>query len=152
MVSARSFCSAVVFYLNWKLAIITAFVLPATIYPAQKIGRRIKKAARDSQGRMGNLTSILQESYAGIKVLKAFGIEEREVGKFTAANREYYRYIRKGIKYEGISIPVIEVLTSFGVAGVFWAGLYMVRNGMLKPEDLISFVAAMLFFIIRSRS
>jgi subfamily B ATP-binding cassette protein MsbA len=139
------FLLGVVFYLNWKLAIITAFVLPAAIYPAQKIGRRIKKAARESQGRMGNLTSILQESYAGIKVLKAFGIEEREVGKFTAANREFYRYVRKGIKYEGISIPVIEVLTSFGVAGVFWAGLYMVRNGMLKPEDLISFIAAMVF-------
>ncbi len=139
------FLLGVVFYLNWKLAIITAFVLPAAIYPAQKIGRRIKKAARESQGRMGNLTSILQESYAGIKVLKAFGIEEREVGKFTAANREFYRYVRKGIKYEGISIPVIEVLTSLGVAGVFWAGLYMVRNGVMKPEDLISFIAAMVF-------
>ena len=139
------FLLGVVFYLNWKLAFITAFVLPAAIYPAQKIGRRIKKAARESQGRMGNLTSILQESYAGIKVLKAFGIEEREVGKFTAANLEFYHYVRKGIKYEGISIPVIEGLTSFGVAGVFWAGLYMVRNGTLKPEDLISFIAAMVF-------
>jgi subfamily B ATP-binding cassette protein MsbA len=134
----------VVFYLNWKLAIIAAFVLPATVYPAQKIGRRIKNAARESQGRMGKLTSILQESYAGIKVLKAFGMEEKEVAKFIAANREFYRYVRKGIKYEGISVPVMEVLTSLGVAGVFWAGLYMVRNGMLKPEDLFSFLAAMI--------
>ena len=99
------FLLGVIFYLNWKLAIIAFFVLPATVYPAQKIGRRIKNAARESQGRMGNLTSILQESYAGIKVLKAFGLEEREVGKFTAANREFYRYVRKGIKYEGISVP-----------------------------------------------
>jgi subfamily B ATP-binding cassette protein MsbA len=134
----------VVFYLNWKLAIIAAFVLPATVYPAQKIGRRIKNAARESQGRMGNLTSILQESYAGIKVLKAFGMEEKEAAKFSAANREFYRYVRKGIKYEGISVPVMELLTSFGVAGVFWAGLYMVRNGMLKPENLFSFLAAMI--------
>ncbi len=134
----------VVFYLNWKLAIIAAFVLPATVYPAQKIGRRIKNAARESQGRMGKLTSILQESYAGIKVLKAFGIEEKEVAKFAAANREFYYYVRKGIKYEGISVPVMELLTSLGVAGVFWAGLYMVRNGMLKPEDLFSFLAAMI--------
>jgi subfamily B ATP-binding cassette protein MsbA len=93
---------------------------------------------------MGNLTSILQESYSGIKVLKAFGIEEKEVVKFSAANREFYRYVRKGIKYEGISVPVMEILTSFGVAGVFWAGLYMVQNGMLKPENLFSFLAAMI--------
>jgi subfamily B ATP-binding cassette protein MsbA len=134
----------VIFYLNWKLAIIAAFVLPATVYPAQKIGRRIKKAARESQGRMGKLTSILQESYAGIKVLKAFGMEDKEIAKFSAANREFYRFVRKGIKYEGISVPVMELLTSFGVAGVFWAGLYMVRNGMLKPENLFSFIAAMI--------
>ncbi len=137
------FLLCVIFYLNWKLAIIAAFVLPATVYPAQKIGRRIKHAARESQGRMGTLTSILQESYAGIKVLKAFGLEEREVAKFIAANREFYRYVRKGIKYEGISVPIMEVLTSFGIAGVFWAGLYMVRHGLLKSEDLFSFIAAM---------
>jgi len=138
------FLLGVIFYLNWKLAIIAAFVLPATVYPSQKIGRRIKNAARESQGRMGMLTSILQESYAGIKVLKAFGIEEKEIAKFSAANREFYRYVRKGIKYEGISVPVMELLTSFGIAGVFWAGLYMVQNGMLKPEDLFSFLAAMI--------
>jgi ATP-binding cassette, subfamily B, bacterial MsbA len=134
----------VIFYLNWKLAIIAALVLPATVYPAQKIGRRIKKAARESQGRMGKLTSILQESYAGIKVLKAFGMEDKEIAKFSAANAEFYRFVRKGIKYEGISVPVMELLTSFGVAGVFWAGLYMVRHGMLKPENLFSFIASMI--------
>ena len=137
------FLLGVTFYLNWKLAIIAFFVLPATIYPAQKIGRRIKNLAKESQGRMGELTSILQESYTGIKVLKAFGLEIREIGRFVDANRDFYRYIRKGIKYEGLSAPIMEVLTSFGIAGVFWAGLYMVSAGTLKPEDLLSFVASM---------
>jgi subfamily B ATP-binding cassette protein MsbA len=137
------FLLGVIFFLNWKLAIITFLVLPATVYPAQKIGRRIKNAARSSQGRMGDLTSILQESYAGIKVIKAFGLEERETVKFNAANRDFYHFVRKGIKYEGISAPVMEILTSLGVAGVFWGGIVMVRNGTLTPENLISFVAAM---------
>jgi ATP-binding cassette, subfamily B, bacterial MsbA len=137
------FLLGVTFYLNWKLAIIAFFVLPATIYPAQKIGRRIKNLAKESQGRMGELTSILQESYTGIKVLKAFGLEMREIGRFVDANRDFYRYVRKGIKYEGLSAPIMEVLTSLGIAGVFWAGLYMVSAGTLKPEDLLSFVASM---------
>ena len=113
------FLLGVIFYLNWKLAIIAFLVLPVTLYPAQKIGRRIKNAARESQGRMGDLTSILQESFAGIKVLKAFGLEEREAEKFATANRHFYHFIRKGIKYEGVSVPIMELLTSFGVAGVF---------------------------------
>jgi subfamily B ATP-binding cassette protein MsbA len=88
------FLLGVIFFLNWKLAIITFLVLPATVYPAQKIGRRIKNAARSSQGRMGDLTSILQESYAGIKVIKAFGLEERETVKFNDANRAFYHFVR----------------------------------------------------------
>ena len=138
------FLLGVIFYLNWKLAIIAFFVLPAAVYPAQRIGRRIKNVARESQGRLGNLTSILQESYTGVKVLKAFGLEERETGRFIAANREFYNFVRKGIKYEGLSVPIMEVLTSFGVAGVFWAGLYMMRSGTLQDQDLISFVASMI--------
>ncbi|HEU0265957.1 MAG TPA: ABC transporter ATP-binding protein, partial [Geobacterales bacterium] len=137
------FLLGVIFFLNWKLALIAFLVLPATAWPAQKIGKRIKVAARQSQNKMGTLTSILQESFAGIKVLKAFNLEERESRRFAGANREFFHFVRKGIKYEGLSLPVMEGLTSFGVAGVFWAGVYMFNRGTLKPEDLISFIAAM---------
>jgi subfamily B ATP-binding cassette protein MsbA len=139
------FLLGVIFFLNWKLALIAFLVLPATAWPAQKIGKRIKAAARQSQNKMGTLTSILQESFAGIKVLKAFNLEERESRRFASANLEFFHFVRKGIKYEGLSLPVMEGLTSFGVAGVFWAGLIMVKGGNLKPEDLLSFVAAMVF-------
>lgn len=137
------FLLGVIFYLNWQLALIAFLVIPATVYPAQKIGRRIKKNSRESQGRMGNLSSMLQETFAGIKVIKAFGLEERETGKFESVNREFYRFMRKGIKYEGLSVPVMEILTSFGIAGVLWFGGYQVINNTMKPEALLSFLAAM---------
>jgi subfamily B ATP-binding cassette protein MsbA len=133
-----------IFYLNWKLAIIAFLVIPASVVPARKIGRRIKNASQESQGRMGNLTSILQESFSGIKVIKAFALETREVAKFTAANREFYHFMRKGIKYEGVSVPVMELLTSLGIAGVLWFGGYQVISGAMKPEALLSFITAMI--------
>lgn len=137
------FLLGVIFYLNLKLACIAFLVIPATVYPAQKIGRRIKNASRQSQGQMGSLSSILQESLSGVKVIKAFSLEEREIGKFETVNREFYRFIRKGIKYEGVSVPVMEVLTSFGIAGVLWFGGYQVILGNMKPEALLSFLTAM---------
>ena len=137
------FLLGVSFYLNWQLAIISFLVIPATVYPAQKIGRRIKKASQRSQERMGDLSSILQESFSGIKVIKAFSLEKREVGKFEVVNRELYRFIRKGIKYEGLSVPIMELLTSFGIAGVLWVGGYHVIHGSLKPEFLLSFITSM---------
>ncbi|TWJ19279.1 lipid A export permease/ATP-binding protein MsbA [Geobacter argillaceus] len=132
-----------IFYLNWKLALIAFLVIPASVVPAQKIGRRIKKASQESQGRMGELTSILQESFSGIKVIKAFALEPREVAKFAAANLGFYRFMRKGIKYEGVSVPIMELLTSLGIAGVLWFGGYQVISGAMKPEALLSFIAAM---------
>src|ERR1039457_4408287 len=95
------FLLGVIFYLNWKLALIAFLVLPATIYPAQKIGRRIKNAIRSSQEKVGDLASILQESYSGIKVIKAFNMEQRETDRFTEVNRGFYYFLRKYIKYEG---------------------------------------------------
>lgn len=138
------FLLGVIFYLNWKLAIIAFFVLPLTVYPAQKIGRRIKNAVRRSQEKIGDLAAILQESYAGIKVIKAFGMAEWEIGRFAEANRGFYHFLRKSIKYEGLAVPVMEFLTSLGIAGVVWASIAMIRGGSLTPEALLSFVAAMI--------
>ena len=139
------FLLGTIFYLNWKLALIAFLVLPATVYPAQKIGRRIKNAVRQSQEKIGDLSSILQESFAGIKVVKAFNMEEREISKFSEANRGFYYFLRKSIKYEGLAVPVMELLTSLGIAAVVWASVSMIRNGTLTPEAFLSFIAAMIF-------
>jgi ATP-binding cassette, subfamily B, bacterial MsbA len=138
------FLLGVIFYLNWKLALIAFLVLPLSIYPARMIGRRIKNAVRQSQEKIGDLTSILQESYSGIKVIKAFNLEEREIAKFAEANRGYYHFLRKFFKYDGVAVPIMEFLTSLGVAAVVWVSFLMIRRGTMAPEALFSFVAAMI--------
>ena len=137
------FLLGMIFYLNWKLAVIAFLVIPLTVYPAQKIGKRIKTLSRESQGKMGDISSILQETFSGIKVIKAFGLESRETGKFEAVNLDYYRFMRKSIKYEGLSVPVMELLTSLGIAGVIWFGGYQVVRGTMQPDAFLSFIAAM---------
>lgn len=138
------FLLGVIFYLNWKLALIAFLVFPLIIYPAQKIGKRIKNAVRQSQEKIGDLSSILQESYTGIKVIKAFYLEEREIGKFIDANRSFYHFLRKCIKYDGLAVPIMEFLTSLGIAAVVWVSIAMIRQGTLTAEALLSFVAAMI--------
>lgn len=134
---------AVVFYRNWELAIISFIVIPLTVYPAQKIGKRIKNLSRQSQEKMGDISSILQETFSGIKVIKAFGLEEREIVKFFNANRRFYFFTRKSIKYEALSTPVMEFITSFGIAGVIWIGGNNVINGKMSAPEFFSFIAAM---------
>ncbi len=133
----------VIFYRNWQLALICFVVIPMTVYPARKIGTRIKKLSSQSLGKIGDISKILQETFSGIKVIKAFGLEQREVNRFVKTNREFYHITRKAIKYGALSSPVMEVITSLGIAGVIWFGGSMVMHGKMSTFEFFSFMTAM---------
>jgi len=133
----------VIFYRNWQLALITFIVLPLTALPAQKIGKRIKNLAKQSLGQMGEITSILQETFTGIKVVKAFRLERSAVDRFSLTNLGLYRYLRKSIKYESLHTPIMEIITSMGVAGVIWFGGSQVMGGRMTASEFFSFLTAM---------
>jgi subfamily B ATP-binding cassette protein MsbA len=130
------------FYNDWKLACVAFLVLPAAVVPASAIGRKIKDYTRRSQGTMGNLTSVLQETFAGVKVIKAFGTEEQEDRRFRTENRNFYKLLRKALKYDSASAPVIELLASFGIAAITWYGVHRVLSGEITQGELTSFVAS----------
>lgn len=133
----------VIFYRNWQLALISFIVIPMTAYPAQLIGKKIKNASGRSLNVMGGLTSILQESFSGIKVIKAFGLEEQAIGKFRSANLEFFNQFRRFIKYESMAMPISEAIISLGVAGVVYFGGSQVMSGRMSASELFSFIAAM---------
>lgn len=134
---------AVIFYRSWQLALITFIVIPLTVFSAQKIGKRIKRLSGKSQEMIGDVASLLQETFSGIKVVKAFGLGEWMVQRFYAATTHYYSFIRKAIKYNSLSAPVIEMITSLGIAGVIWVGGSMVMSGKLTSAEFFSFLTAM---------
>jgi subfamily B ATP-binding cassette protein MsbA len=133
----------VIFYRSWQLALITFIVIPLTVFSAQKIGKRIKRLSGKSQEKIGDVASLLQETFSGIKVVKAFGLGEWMTQRFHAATADYYIFIRKAIKYGSISTPVIEMITSLGIAGVIWVGGSMVMSGKLTSAEFFSFITAM---------
>jgi subfamily B ATP-binding cassette protein MsbA len=134
----------VAFQSDWRLASIAFVVMPISVVPASIIGRRIKDNTRRGQRTLGNLTRVLQESLAGIKVIKAFGTEERETDRFKTENKRFYHFIRKVLKYDSAATPVIEILSSLGVGAVLWYGIHRVSQGAMTQGDLSSFVAALL--------
>lgn len=140
---AASVLLGVIFYRNWQLAIISILVIPLTVYPAQKIGKRLKNISRQSQEKMGDIASVLQETFSGIKVIKAFSLESRSIEKFRAINLGYYTFMRKSIKYSNLSSPIMEIITSFGIAAVVWFGGNKVMSGEMSAADFFSFITAM---------
>jgi len=134
----------VIFYRNWQLAILCFVVLPVTIYPAQLIGKKIKNAARRSLDVMGGIGSILQETFSGIKVIKAFGLETRVIARFRGENLAYLNQYKRFIKYESLAMPVSELIISLGIAAVVFLGGHQVMSGRMSPSELFSFIAAMI--------
>ena len=132
------------FYKDWRMALVAFTVLPFCVIPAQQIGKRIKASTKKSLRSIGFLTGTLQESYDGIKVVKAFGREQQQISKFEADNKVYYRFLRKTIKYNSLTAPVVEMLASLGGAGVVWYGVTRVLDGQMTQGQLFSIVAAIL--------
>lgn len=132
----------VAFYTDWRMALMAFVVIPLTVYPASRIGKRIKKFSKRGQGAMGDLTSVLEQTFSGIKVIKSFASEKRELDNFKGQNLSYYNLIRKTLKYEAASSPVVELLSSFGAAGALWYGLDRVMSGAMTQGQLFSILTA----------
>ncbi len=134
----------VIFYRNWELAIITFVVIPLTAYPAQLIGKKIKTSARRSLDVMGGIGIILQESFSGIKVIKAFGLEQLADKRFRQKNSEYLHQLKRYIKYSSLATPISEMITSLGIATVVYIGGNQVLSGRMSASEFFSFIAAMI--------
>ena len=131
-----------VFYTDWRLACVAFLVLPIAIIPGGIIGRKIKNYTRRGQEEMGVLISVLQECFSGVKIIKSFGTEKQEQEKFHEKNQKFYRFIRKVLKYDSLTAPVVEILASFGIAGVLWFGIQRVSEGGISVGSLFSFLTA----------
>jgi len=132
------------FYTDWKLALMAFVAIPAAAWPAAAIGKKIKKFSRRGQSAMGDVTAVLEQSVSGIKVIKAFATEELEQERFVRENAGFFALIKKTFRYSAATAPVMEILTSFGVAAVLWYGLDRVIANELTKGELFSILAAIL--------
>jgi subfamily B ATP-binding cassette protein MsbA len=132
------------FYTDWQLALMAFIAIPVSAWPASAIGKKIKKFSRRGQDAMGDVTAVLEQSVSGIKVIKAFATEQQEVARFVRENGAFFKLIRKTFRYSAASAPVMEILTSLGVAAVLWYGLDRVSAEVLTKGELFSILAAIL--------
>jgi subfamily B ATP-binding cassette protein MsbA len=129
------------FYLNWQFALLTIIVFPLAVYPITKFGKKIKSSAINVQEKMGSMTSILNETFNGIRVVKAFGMENYERRKFEEELHKLFDWTMKGVRAYNVSSPTMEVIGAAGIALlVFFAGSAVV-NKSLTAGTFFAFLA-----------
>lgn len=134
----------VIFYRDWQLALLAMVVLPVAFFPVIELGRRVRSFSTRSQESMADLNAFMHETFAGNKIVKAFGMEPLEKSRFYKKNRKYYRYEIKTFRIKALTSPVMEVLGGIGMAMVIWYGGYGVIHGESTPGTFFSFMTAVM--------
>lgn len=121
-------CLSGALYLNWRLTCLTLVVVPISALTTLRVGRIMKRAMRRSLESMSSIYKILQESFQGIKVVKAFAMERVERRRFFIETKNFYRKAIRVAMIDAMSDPVLEMLTLVTVAIALLAGSYLVLN------------------------
>jgi subfamily B ATP-binding cassette protein MsbA len=133
----------VIFYQNWQLAMLSIVVVPLAAVTTLRMGKRLRILATRGQERMGDMASTLQESLAGIRMVKAYGREEAETERFRHSNKAFLDTAMKAIQVSSLGSSHMEVIGVVGVAVIVWYGGYLVINGTMTPGAFFSFLTAM---------
>ena len=132
------------FSISWVLIGISILLFGLVVYPVVKIGKRLKSISRQSQEKMGELTTTLHETISGIRVVKAFSMEEYEGRKFASQNQGLYKLTMKQVKRMTVVSPITEFVSIACVAIILWIAAKDIISGALSAGAFITFLASLL--------
>lgn len=134
----------VILYMNWKLAIWAAVTLPITIYPIILYGKKLRKLGRKMQVQSANINTLTQERLSGIRVIKAFNMENEETKNFFDESHNIVRLSKKQILYSEISTRIMELIGGLAASLVLWYGGKQVLDGVGTPGSFFAFMASLI--------
>lgn len=132
--------AVIVFWLDPLLAFASLVLFPVCIIPIALFGRRVRRYSRHGQERLAALVSIMQETLVGIRIVKAFGMEKYEIGRFAEQCGLFFNRIMRVARDKAIIEPLIVFVSIIGLSLV----LVYARWAKMPPENLITFAAAMI--------
>jgi subfamily B ATP-binding cassette protein MsbA len=131
------------FYLSWELTLVALLILPSSFFIIGYIGSRLRRASSLSQEKMAEVTSVLQETISGARVVKAFAMEEFEMRKFQRVARDYFKALLHITRVSKVAGPLTEFLGAVVGVGILWYGGRQVLTGEgLSPGEFMLFLLA----------
>ena len=138
------FLVGVMFYQDWLLALVSFFVFPLAIRPIVGIGRRIRRVTANTQAEIGQLTTLLNQTFQGARHVKAYGMEQYEERRAVGLIERLFTLIDRGTRMRSRASPMMETLGGAAIAVVILYGGHQVISGGRSPGALFSFITALL--------
>jgi subfamily B ATP-binding cassette protein MsbA len=134
----------VVFYMNWRLAMITFIVMPIAAYPIVKFGRLFRKLSTSTQEEVAHVSNILHETITGNRIVKAFTKEEYEGKRFLHQVTRLFVLTMRDAKYRCLQHPMMEFIGGCAIAMIIWFGGKEVIGGNMTPGTFFAFLTALI--------
>jgi subfamily B ATP-binding cassette protein MsbA len=138
------FLVAVMFYQDWGLALISFAAFPLAIRPIVRIGRRMRSVSANTQAEMGQLTTLLNQTFQGARHVKAYGMEAYEERRASALFERIYKLVDRANRTRFRAAPMMEALGGAAIAVVILYGGHQVISGARTPGAFFSFITALL--------
>jgi subfamily B ATP-binding cassette protein MsbA len=138
------FLVGVMFYQDWLLALVSFFVCPVAIHPIVGIGRRMRRVTANTQAEIGQLTTLLSQTFQGARLVKAYGMEDYEERRAAGLFERVFALIDRATRTRSRASPMMETLGGAAIAIVILYGGHQVIAGARTPGAFFSFVTALL--------
>src|SRR5437899_7997016 len=138
------FLVGLMFYQDWRLALIAFFAFPLAIRPIVAIGRRMRRVSANTQAEMGQLTTLLSQTFQGARHVKAYGMEDYEERRAAGLFERIFRLVDRANRTRSRAAPMMEALGGVAIALVIFYGGHQVIIGARTPGAFFSFITALL--------
>ena len=128
------------FYLDWKLSLLTFAVVPMVGQAMNIFGKKLKKSGTMIQERMADMTAMLQESLSAVRVVKSFVREDHEIKRYDQENERNFEAAMLNIRLMSMLTPTVEFLAALAVTVIVWFGGYEVVEGRITAGALVAFL------------
>ena len=135
--------AALLFYYDARLALVCLTGAPLVVYPLVRLGQRVRRTARRSQEALEHMSHLSAEAIAGHRIVKAFGGEKREAGKFENASQHFYRTNMKVTSVLSMLPPLMEFIGGVAFVAALVYGSQEIVAGRLTPGEFTAFIAAL---------
>ncbi|MCD6334591.1 MAG: ABC transporter ATP-binding protein [Candidatus Latescibacteria bacterium] len=129
---------------SWKLTLAVLLVMPLSLRVILYIGKKLRKHSTRSQQRIADITTVLEETISGIRVVKAFAMEAFEIAKFRGCTDRFRRTMTKLTRIRRLASPLTEFLSvSTGIVILWIGGRQVLAGGLLAPAEFMTFLITM---------
>jgi len=135
---------ALMFYQDWQLAAVAFFIFPVAVYPVVRIGRRMRKVTINTQRELGLFTTVLNQTFQGMRMIKAYGMEAYEASRVAEVIEKVRGLNMKAARTRELSRPIMETLGGIAVFVVIIYGGARVIAGETTTGSFTSFITALL--------